>query len=64
MLRAPVGFAFPRSKGAKDYARLAEELLREPASAEAAAGKPSADEAPAGKPAAPGNEGARGAANG
>ncbi len=32
MLRAPVGFAFPRSKGAKDYARLAETLLREPAS--------------------------------
>ena len=29
MLRAPVGFAFPRSKGAKDYARLAETLLRE-----------------------------------
>ena len=32
MLRAPVGFAFPRSKGAKDYARLAETLLREPES--------------------------------
>jgi chromosome partitioning protein len=30
MLRAPVGFAFPRSKGAKDYARLAETLLCEP----------------------------------
>lgn len=33
MLRAPVGFAFPRSKGAKDYARLAETLLREPLAA-------------------------------
>jgi len=30
MLRAPVGFAFPRSKGARDYALLAETLLREP----------------------------------
>ncbi len=30
MLRAPVAFAFPRSKGAKDYARLAETLLRGP----------------------------------
>ncbi|MCK6459908.1 MAG: AAA family ATPase [Planctomycetes bacterium] len=52
MLRAPVGFAFPRSKGAKDYARLAEELLRE-APAEPAAG-----------PSAAGSGGAPGAANG
>ena len=53
MLRAPVGFAFPRSKGAKDYARLAEELLREgPASATGGA-RPGA-----------GNEGVQGAANG
>jgi len=52
MLRAPVGFAFPRSKGAKDYARLAEELLREPVSA------------PSGKKPAGGGEGAPGAANG
>jgi len=36
MLRAPVGFAFPQSKGAKDYARLADELLRDPASAASA----------------------------
>jgi len=52
MLRAPVGFAFPRSKGAKDYARLAETLLREPP-AEATAGRPAA-----------GSVGAPGAGNG
>lgn len=33
MLRAPVVFAFPGSKGSKDYARLAETLLREPPAA-------------------------------
>jgi chromosome partitioning protein len=31
MLRAPVNFAFPASKGARDYARLAGLLLAEPA---------------------------------
>ncbi len=35
MLRAPIGFAFPTSKGARDYARLAELLIREPGDVEA-----------------------------
>jgi len=30
MLRAPAAFAFPASKGARDFARLADALLREP----------------------------------
>jgi len=34
MMRAPVGFAFPNSKGAKDYARLAQLILEMPVEVE------------------------------
>jgi cellulose biosynthesis protein BcsQ len=35
MLRAPAAFSCPRSRGAKDYARLAEALLSDPPAAPA-----------------------------
>jgi len=48
MLRAPVSICFPGSKGAKDYARLADALLAESAPGAPAAGAPDPASAPAG----------------